>query len=70
MPERDLLARNVREGMQVKDLDTGEWLTVQAVLNIAKPLKVLHMSFADGTSAAMDPSGRVRCRNAEDGSDA
>lgn len=70
MPERDLLARNVREGMQVKDLDSGQWLTVKTVLNITAPIKVLHMAFADGTTAAMDPRSRVHCRNAEDGSDA
>lgn len=67
MSERQLLARNVRKGMQVKDLDSGEWMTVQDTLHITSPAKVLVLFFSDGTRTYIHPSGRVLCRNAADG---
>lgn len=66
MPERTLLARNVREGMQTKNLSNGEWVTVESKIHITSPLKVLTLWFTDGTRTSLPPSTRVLCRDATD----
>lgn len=62
MPEKYRLARNIREGMEIRDVDTGEWLRVTSALHITAPLQVSSFKLADGSETSAHPRQKVMSR--------
>lgn len=56
------LARNLKEGMEVRDLD-GVWWEITDILDVeAAGLRVIRTTFSDGTHAPYGPKDRVMSR--------
>jgi hypothetical protein len=56
------LARNIHEGMEIRDGKTGEWLQVVSALHVVAPLPVSSFDLADGSRTSVHPQQRVMCR--------
>lgn len=61
-PEREELARNIHEGMEVWDDEQESWVGVVSALHILAPFPVSSLQLADGHEWSMHPSDRFMCR--------
>jgi len=62
LPEKRRDASRLKEGMEVRDLDDGQWYPITNILRMYKPMNIVRLSFADGTHSVHAPKDRVMSR--------
>jgi hypothetical protein len=62
LPERYRRAFNLKEGMEVGDLDSGDWWEIASVLRVYSPVNAVWVKFTDGVEANYHPRDEVMSR--------
>lgn len=62
LPEKTRLARNVREGDEIQDVNTGMWWRVVGKLHVTSPAQFVSFTFEDGSRSTVHPATLVLSR--------
>lgn len=61
LPEKYRQAANLKEGMEVRDMD-GNWSAITGILRVYKPLNIVRITYEDGLMNAFAPKDGVMSR--------